>query len=82
MLGSMAIGLAASRFFKATGEQVARQSNASASHTSMGYDDYSSHISNASPTSGRGEVHTTAGRYVEDDRNVANQNDQMTREEV
>ncbi len=63
MLGSMAIGLAASRFFKATGEQAVRQSNTSAAHSSMSYDDHSSHISNARSTSDRDEMRTTTGRY-------------------
>ncbi len=39
MLGSMAIGLAASRFFKATGEQVYRQSNASGATSGNYYDE-------------------------------------------
>lgn len=56
MLGSMAIGLAASRFFKATGEQVAQQPGGSG----MSYDEHSRHASYANDQS---DTRATTGRY-------------------
>lgn len=68
MLGSMAIGLAASRFFKATGEQVYRQSSASGATSGNHYDDRGSirrHGYNPSGMSdfGNGEVAPRGNTY-------------------